>query len=267
MSHSSGLAEPGLAVIPTHMGGDGHLERRQANPREIASVGIGPRQIHRIGRAARRRHGALVQHDRPVHRAEMGDAGNLRKTDRRRLDQRAVGATRITARWRRRITCNPAFHCGEQRPQRRAGIERVRGKHAGARHLGLRVRGRRMLQVREQEQADIVRYLQRIALRVGRDQRRAPLVELELGIGLDDLRTVAGGEAARHQAVGASAHCVGGHRIAERKVGAGKQRVGMLVGGAARLREAEIGEGPLAAREVRHRPSNTVRPASSALKP
>ena len=45
---------------------------------------------------------------------------------------------------------------------------------------------------------------------------------------------------------------VGDHRIAERKIRAGKQRVGMLIGGAAGLREAEIGEGPLAAREVRH---------------
>src|SRR4051794_3265463 len=109
-----------------------------------------------------------------------------------------------------------------------------------------------MLQVREQEQPYVLRHRERIAACVGRDQRGASLVELQLSVSLDDLRTSAGCEAAHQHAVGLARECVGRHRIGERELGTGIKRVSMLIGGAPRLAEAKIRERLFATRQMRH---------------
>src|SRR5262249_48151810 len=65
-------------------------------------------------------------------------------------------------------------------------------------------------------------------------------------------RAGAGGEATRQHPVGLAGERVGGHRIGERKLGAGVERVGVLISGTSRLAEPEISESLLAASKMRH---------------
>ena len=111
-----------------------------------------------------------------------------------------------------------------------------------------------MLQVRQQEQPDIVRHGDRVAFGVRHDERSALLVKFKLAVGLDDLRAVARGKTARKKAVAFSGHAVGNDGIGERKIRAGIEHVGVLVRRAAGLAEAIIGEGFLAAGNMRHQP-------------
>src|SRR3984893_1376986 len=109
-----------------------------------------------------------------------------------------------------------------------------------------------MLQVREQEKPEVIRHLQRFALCVRYHQRSALLIEFYLAIGLDDLWAIAGSKAARQKAVGLSRQRVRDHGIGERKIRAGIKHVGVLIGGTAGLAEAIVGEGLLAAGDMRH---------------
>jgi hypothetical protein len=111
-----------------------------------------------------------------------------------------------------------------------------------------------MLQVRKQEQLDIVGHRERITFRVRHHQRRALLVELDLAVGLDDLRAITGGKAARQKAVAPSDQRVSDNWIGEGKIHAGIKHVRMLIGRPARLAETIIGEGFLAAGNMRHQP-------------
>ena len=115
--------------------------------------------------------------------------------------------------------------------------------------------GRRgVLQARQIIEPHIVGHGERLAFGVGRHQRAERLVELEIGVGLDDLRAVLRGQAARQPAVGAAGDRVGRHRIAERERGAGIERLAVLLHVAAGLREAIVGEHLLAGGDVRHQP-------------
>jgi len=104
-----------------------------------------------------------------------------------------------------------------------------------------------MLQVREQEQPDIVGHGKRIAFGVRHHQRRALLIEFDLAVGLDNPGTVICGKAARQKAVGLARQAVGDDGIGEGKIRSGKNQFGMLVGRAAGLAETVIGEGLFAA--------------------
>src|ERR1700737_5432529 len=109
-----------------------------------------------------------------------------------------------------------------------------------------------MLQVRKQEQPDVVGHIKRIALRVRLHERGALLIELDLAVGLDDLWAIAGGKAARQKAVALACQHVRDHGIGEGKIRAGIKQVRMLVGRPAGLAETIIGEGLLAAGDMGH---------------